>query len=124
MTPRCEVVSRDRDGRSLATRAANWTLRAGVGTRPRQASRNEAVPIETLGLLLVVLYVIAAVGVCDPGTTRFVGWEPGTARLRSVSTRASRVWLYSSITSRRPHVAAAIAQHVSRRPKPRGRRTR
>ena len=38
--------------------------------------------IETLGLLLVVLYVIDAVVVCDPGTTQIVGWEPGTARVR------------------------------------------
>jgi hypothetical protein len=38
--------------------------------------------IEALGLLLIVLYVIDAVVVCDPATTQIVGWEPGTARLR------------------------------------------
>jgi hypothetical protein len=38
--------------------------------------------IEALNLLLIVLYVIDAVVVCDPGTTQIVGWEPGIARLR------------------------------------------
>lgn len=38
--------------------------------------------IETLGLLLIVLYVIDAVVVCDPGTTQIVGWKTGTARVR------------------------------------------
>jgi hypothetical protein len=38
------------------------------------------VSIETLGLLLIVLYVIDAVVVCDPGATLIVGWRAGTAR--------------------------------------------
>jgi hypothetical protein len=42
--------------------------------------------IEARGLLLIVLYVIDAVVVCDPGTTQIVGWKPGTARCERAST--------------------------------------
>jgi hypothetical protein len=38
MTPRCELACSDRDGRRLARRVANWTLRAVVGSRRRRAS--------------------------------------------------------------------------------------
>jgi hypothetical protein len=38
--------------------------------------------IEALGLLLIAVYVVDTVLVCDPGATVIVGWQRGSARVR------------------------------------------
>ena len=82
MTPGCAVVSRNRNGRSLATPAVKWTVRAGVGSRRRQSSRKEPCRSRLRALLLIVLYVDHRRRRLPCGTTQIGGCDLVTARLR------------------------------------------
>jgi hypothetical protein len=54
------------------------------------------VTFDSLWLLLVALYVVDAITICEPGDVVMVGWRPGTARVR----KGIDVWLG------RPRIAA------------------